>query len=57
MLGRQIKTLVNEEQTAGLKRVSWNATNDLGKPMAGGVYICSIMAGESRKSIKMVLLK
>ncbi|SVB33268.1 uncharacterized protein METZ01_LOCUS186122, partial [marine metagenome] len=24
---------------------------------AGGVYLCSIMAGESRKSIKMVLLK
>jgi hypothetical protein len=57
LLGRQVKTLVNEEQTAGLKRVSWNATNDLGKPVAGGVYLCSIMAGESRKSIKMVLLK
>jgi len=25
--------------------------------VAGGVYLCSIMAGESRKSIKMVLLK
>ena len=57
MLGRQVKILVNEEQTAGLKRMSWNATNDLGKPVAGGVYLCSIMAGESRKSIKMVLLK
>ena len=57
MLGRQVKTLVNEKQTAGLKRMSWNATNNLGKPVAGGVYLCSIMAGESRKSIKMVLLK
>lgn len=57
MLGRKIKTLVNELQSAGKKSINWQATNDQGRPIAGGVYICSIKAGESVKSIKMVYLK
>ena len=28
MLGRQVKTLINQTQDAGFKSVVWNATND-----------------------------
>ena len=55
--GRQVRHLLSNGFAAGRHGVSWNGTNDLGKSVAGGVYLCSIMAGESRKSIKMVLLK
>ncbi len=57
MLGRQVKTLVNQTQDAGFKSVIWNATNDYGKPVSAGVYLYQIQAGEFRQTKKMVLLK
>jgi len=57
MLGRQVRTLLNEIQDAGYRSVIWNATNDFGKPVSAGVYLYQIQAGEFVKTKKMVLLK
>jgi hypothetical protein len=57
MLGRQVKTLVNQTQDAGFKSVIWDATNDFGKPVSAGVYLYQIQAGEFVQTKKMVLLK
>ena len=57
MLGRQVKTLINQTQEAGYKSVIWNATNDYGKPVSAGVYLYQIQAGEYISTKKMVLLK
>jgi len=57
MLGRQVKTLINQTQDAGFKSVIWNATNDYGKPVSAGVYLYQIHAGEFVQTKKMVLLK
>jgi hypothetical protein len=57
MLGRQVKTLINQTQDAGFKSVIWNATNDYGKPVSAGVYLYQIQAGEFVQTRKMVLLK
>jgi hypothetical protein len=57
MLGRQVKTLLNQTQDAGFKSVIWNATNNYGKPVSAGVYLYQIQAGEFVKTKKMVLLK
>ena len=57
MLGRQVKTLVNQTQDAGFKSVIWNATNDYGKPVSAGVYLYQIQADEFVQTKKMVLLK
>ena len=46
MLGRQVKSLINQTQDAGFKSVLWNATNDYGKPVSAGVYLYQIQAGE-----------
>jgi len=54
---RSIKTLVNNDQTAGYRSIQWNATNDLGQPVSAGMYIYTIQAGEFRQTKKMVLLK
>ena len=35
MLGREVKTLINQTQEAGYKSIIWNATNDYGKPVSG----------------------
>ena len=57
MMGRQISTLVNTEQTAGYKSVQWNATNNEGQLVSAGVYLYTIEAGDFRQTKKMVLLK
>ena len=57
MMGRQVKTLVNQAQDAGYKSVIWNATNDYGKPVSAGIYLYQIQAGEYISTKKMVLLK
>ena len=57
MLGRQVKTLVNQTQNAGYASVIWDATNDYGKPVSAGIYLYKIQAGEYIQTKKMVLLK
>jgi hypothetical protein len=57
MLGRRVKSLVNQTQDAGFKSVLWNATNDYGKPVSAGIYLYQIHTGEFVQTKKMVLLK
>ena len=57
MVGRVVKTLINDQQTAGYRSLQWNATNDAGLPLSAGIYLYMIQAGELRQTKKMVLLK
>jgi len=57
MMGREVKTLVNQTQDAGYKSVVWNATNDYGRPVSAGIYLYQIQAGKYISTKKMVLLK
>jgi M6 family metalloprotease-like protein len=57
MLGREVKTLINQTQDAGYRSVIWDATNDYGKPISAGIYLYQIQAGEYMRTKKMVLLK
>jgi len=57
MLGREVKTLINQTQNAGYRSIQWNATNDYGNPVSAGVYLYLIQAGEYMQTKKMMLLK
>jgi hypothetical protein len=57
MMGRVVKTLINDQQTAGYRSLQWNATNDAGLPVSAGIYLYMIQAGDFRQTKKMVLLK
>ena len=52
LLGREIATLVNEEQKAGYKSVEWNASN-----FASGVYFYRLQAGSFTGTKKLLLLR
>ena len=60
--GNVVKNLINETQKSGTKAIKWNATNNQGQPVsAGGVYLCTIEAGDFRKTkeddtIKIILI-
>ena len=57
MMGRVVKTLINDQQTAGYRSLQWNATNDTDSPVSAGIYLYMIQAGDFRQTKKMVLLK
>jgi hypothetical protein len=52
ILGREIATLVSEEQSAGWKEVQWNA-----KDVASGIYFYKLTTGSFVETKKLMLLK
>ena len=57
LLGRQVKTLVNKVENAGVNSIQWNATNNYGEPVSAGIYLYQIQAGMFYQTRKMVLLR
>jgi hypothetical protein len=57
LMGRQIRSLVNQQISAGYHTALWNSINNLGSPVSAGVYIYSIQAGQFVQTRKIVLLK
>jgi len=56
-VGQVIRHLANTEMQAGYPQVIWDGKNDFGEPVASGIYLCQMAAGEYRNTIKMLLLK
>jgi hypothetical protein len=57
MLGREVATLVNSEQNAGVYSATWNGENNFGAKVSSGTYIYRIEAGKFSQVKKLVLLK
>ncbi len=57
ILGKDIATLVNGYQNAGMHSYTWNGTDSSGKHVASGIYLARIIAGSFVKTIKLMLLK
>jgi len=52
VLGREVATLVNEEQSAGTKEVQWNASG-----FASGMYLVRMQANNFVETKKILLMK
>ncbi len=57
VLGKKIKTLVNENKTAGYYSAFWDGTNDFGQTVANGLFIYKMSAGSFTNIKKMLLIK
>jgi hypothetical protein len=55
--GRKIRSMINESKHAGFHQLSWDGSNEQGKPAVSGLYIFRIRAGGFVNSRKMLLLK
>ena len=55
--GELVRTLVNDDMSAGNYRLMWNATDNNGRMVSSGVYIYRMQAGKFVSSRKMLLLK
>ena len=57
MMGRKVRSLVNQSVSPGYHTTLWNATNDKGIAVSAGMYIYTIRANEFYEVKKMILLK
>jgi len=57
VLGRSVKTLLDKEFPRGTYTVTWDGTDESGRPAASGVYLYRLESADVSLSRKMVLLK
>ncbi|PKK83728.1 MAG: hypothetical protein CVT49_06830 [candidate division Zixibacteria bacterium HGW-Zixibacteria-1] len=57
ILGRKVKTLLDETIPAGSHAIDWNGQDDEGNSLPSGIYLYGIKAGEYNLARKMVLIK
>jgi flagellar hook assembly protein FlgD len=56
-LGQEVRSLIDNEFTAGTYQVKWNGLDDSGREAPAGVYFYKIQAGNFQATNKMLLLK
>jgi hypothetical protein len=57
ILGHSIKTLVNQNQTAGWHSITWNGYNDNGSIVPAGLYLGVINTQKNKQTIKLMYVK
>ena len=55
--GRSVKSLVNQNQGAGIYLTNWNAKNEQGVSVPAGMYFYTIQTEKFKDTKKMILLK
>ncbi|MFH1850815.1 MAG: T9SS type A sorting domain-containing protein [Candidatus Neomarinimicrobiota bacterium] len=57
LTGQKLATLVNQVQTAGVQRTTWNGDTDFGSKAGSGVYIYRLCQGNQTINRKLLLVK
>jgi photosystem II stability/assembly factor-like uncharacterized protein len=55
--GQVVRRLVDQEQIAGSYRVTWDGTDEQGREVGSGVYLCRLAAGAYQQTRRLALLK
>ncbi len=57
IMGRKVRTLVNENKDANQFSVIWDGKNDRGEFLASGIYFCTMKTGNYLEEKKIIYLK
>jgi len=57
LLGREVKSLVNEVVEAGMHEINWDGTNNAGDQVASGIYVYKLNAGKHQLHKRMTLVR
>ena len=57
IMGKEVRTLVNERQNGGRYKIKWNGKDNSGLNVSSGMYIYKIDAGTFQMAKKMILVK
>ena len=55
--GKRVRRLLTGVRTAGTHHILWNGTNDTGRAVASGVYLCVLQSSGQRATQRMILLR
>jgi hypothetical protein len=55
--GQHVRSMVAGSMSAGVHKVEWDGAADNGRPVASGIYIYRLRAGEFTSSKKMMLIR
>lgn len=55
--GQEVRRLLSQQQSAGVKQISWNSQDNWGKNVPSGIYFYQLQAGNFIKIRKMILLR
>lgn len=55
--GKKVRTLINQDLSAGYYQVNWDGTDKSGNKVASGIYIYTLKAGSKRLTSKMLFAK
>lgn len=57
LVGKEIKTLVDQVQVAGTHSVVWDGRDNSGRAVASGVYVVTLRSGDFKQSRRITLMK
>ena len=57
MIGQRVAVLRQGHQQAGYHRLRWNGRDDVGRPLASGIYLYRLMTAEGILTRKLTLLR
>ena len=57
ILGREVTTLVNQDQMPGIYKVVWDGMNNFGQSVSSGIYFYRLQTSDFTNVKKMILLK
>ena len=57
LLGQKIRTLIDQYQTKGQRKIHWDGKDDEGNELTSGIYFYRLQAGDFSETKKMVLLR
>lgn len=57
VLGKLVKTIIDEHQTEGYHEVGWDGKNEAGATVASGIYVYRLTTGDFVETKRMLLLK
>jgi len=57
LAGQRVRQLLDGRLSTGKYTVSWNGSDDMGRPVASGVYLCRLQAGQLEYTSKMLLVR
>jgi flagellar hook assembly protein FlgD len=57
LLGKEVRTLLNEEKEPGTYTVSWNGRDKYGKEISSGIYFYQLRAGSFSQALKTVFVR
>ncbi len=56
-LGQKVRTLLDASLESGRHEATWNGQDEFGQTASTGVYLCRLISGDRRQTIKVVLTK